>query len=68
LKGGITLFAKKKIRMKIALLCSGKSVKQIYEHLKATEQDVGTYHSFQTLCCRAGLRQRDKVRLAMRYR
>jgi hypothetical protein len=42
-----------------ALLHSGKNIKQIYEYLKAKGQDVGTYHSFRTLCYRAGLRRRE---------
>jgi hypothetical protein len=42
-----------------ALLHSGKTIKQIYEYLKAKGQDVGTYHSFRTIFYRAGLRHRE---------
>ena len=36
---------------------SGGSVKQIYEYLKASGLDIGTYHSFRSACHRAGFKQ-----------
>jgi hypothetical protein len=47
------------------LFRSGKSVKQIYEDLKAIGEDVGTYHGFRTVCYRAGLRRRESKRSAI---
>jgi hypothetical protein len=37
---------------------SGKSVRRIYEYLKANDLDVGTYSAFHNAYYRAGLRQR----------
>jgi hypothetical protein len=39
---------------------SRKSIRHIYEHLKAGGLDVGTYHGFRSACYRAGLRRRPK--------
>jgi hypothetical protein len=47
------------------LLRSGKSIKEIYEYLNAEGQDVGTYHSFRTVCYRTGLRRRDPAASAV---
>lgn len=42
---------------------SGKNLRNIYEDLKASGLDVGTYHGFRSTCYRAGLRRRQKRRL-----
>jgi hypothetical protein len=42
---------------------SGKNIRNIYEELKASGLDVGTYHGFRSACYRAGLRRQQKRRV-----
>jgi hypothetical protein len=44
-----------------ALFRSGGSVKQVYEYLKGSGLDVGTYHSFRAACSRARKQRRANV-------
>jgi hypothetical protein len=44
---------------------SGKNIKTLYEDLKASGLDVGTYHGFRSACYRAGLRRRPKRRVTV---
>jgi hypothetical protein len=41
---------------------AGKNIRNIYEDMKASGLDVGTYHGFRRACYRAGLRRQPRRR------